>query len=111
MNTQIDLSGEEDVYANVQSDSQSDFDTTHHEIRVISDPMPTALARIFGLLSTMSVIPSSSTSSLNADGTIKLKLHLSNVAPLKIDLLRRKICQLTDTVTVFNEQLDDDHDH
>ena len=111
MSDSIDLSGEEDVYASAPHDSQAKLDTGHHEIRVLSDSTPTALARIFGLLSTMSVVPLSSSSSCNNDGTIKSEFHLGGVTPSTIGLLKRKINQLTDTVTVTDNELGDNDAH
>ncbi len=104
MRKPIDLSGEEDVYASAPHDRQAKLDTGHHEIRVVSDSTPTALARIYGLLSTMSVVPLSSSSSFNNDGTINSEFHLSGVTPSTIDLLKRKINQLTETVVVADNE-------
>ena len=105
MSSSIDLSGQDDVYANIRRDYESNVDSGLHEIRVISDAMPTALARIFGLLSTMSVIPLSSTSSINGDGTINLAIQLVGVTPSTIDLLQRKIYQLSETIIVRGRRL------
>ena len=96
----IDLSDEDDVYANILYDSGSKFETSHYEIQVVSEAAPTSLARIFGLLSSLSIVPLSSSSSSHSDCTVNLNLHFGGVDSSTIDLLLRKISQLTETVAI-----------
>ena len=103
MRKPIDLSGEEDVYASAPHDRQAKLDTGHHEIRVVSDSTPTALARIFGLLSSLSVVPFSTSSSIAIDHTVSLCITLRGIDPSTIDLLLRKITQLSETLTVHDK--------
>lgn len=107
MSVSIDLSGEDGVYANIQRDFQSTSAVGLHEIRVVSEAMPTALARIFGLLSSMSVVPFSTSSSIAIDHTVSLCITLRGIDPSTIDLLLRKITQLTETMTVTDDELSD----
>jgi hypothetical protein len=100
MSTSIDLSGEDDVYANIRRECQSTSVNGLHEIRVVSDAVPTALPRIFGLLSSLSIVPLSTSSSFGTDNTISLSINLRGVDQSTIDLLQRKIYQLTETVEV-----------
>ena len=74
MSASIDLSGEDGVYANIRRDFQSSSAVGLHEIQIVSDSMPTALARIFGLLATMSVVPFSTSSSVGSDDLPTLKM-------------------------------------
>ncbi len=59
----------------------------------------------------MSIVPLSSSSSFNNDGTINSEFHLLVATPSTIDLLKRKINQLTDTVTITDNELGDIDDH
>ena len=106
MTTPIELSGQDDVYADIRRDYQATSDTRLHEIRVVTDAMPTALARVFGLLATMSVVPFSTSSSVGNDDTVRLSINLRGVDPLTIDLLVRKITQVTETRKVTDHKLD-----
>lgn len=100
MDSAIDLSDEDDVYANIRRNIESDFDTRHYELQIVSEAAPTSLPRIFGLLSSLSIVPLSTSSSSRSDSTIDLHLHLVGVDLSTIDLLRRKIAQLTETVMI-----------
>jgi hypothetical protein len=110
MSVSIDLSGEDDVYANIHRDIQSTSAVGLHEIRVVSEAIPTALARIFGLLSTMSVVPFSTSSSVGTDNTVRLSIDLRGIDPSTTDLLLRKIHQLTETLTVTGKAPTDSRD-
>lgn len=105
MGTLIDLSGQDDVYADIGRDYQLGADAGIHKVRVVTDALPTALARIFGLLSTMSIVPFSTTSSVGSDDTVALSINLKGVDPITIDLLVRKITQVTETRTVTDDKL------
>jgi hypothetical protein len=99
IDTKLDLSDEDDVYANLPRDRRLDTDVGHYELVVVSEAAPTALARIFGLLSSLSIVPLS-TSSLQCDNTVSLNLKFNDVDLSTADLLQRKIAQLTETVEI-----------
>lgn len=105
MSTSIDLSGQDDVYANIPPDYESTSAARLHEIQIVSDAMPTVLARVFGLLSTMSIVPLSTSSSLNRDGTIKISIHVTGVDPFVVDRFLRKVSQLIETVSAIDSDL------
>jgi len=107
MGKSIDLTGEDDVYASglTHSDDRPAKTIGDNQIRIVSEATPVALARIFGLLSGMSIVPLSSSSSLCNDGTINLNLHLGDVSRSSSDLLRRKIYQLVETVSIVGNDL------
>lgn len=98
--TTIDLSGEDDVYASSQRGYRWNSGCGPHDIRIVSEAVPTALPRLFGLLSGLSVMPESTSSLLQGDNTVILSIHFDRIAPSTIDLLRRKILQLPETVEV-----------
>ena len=69
-------------------------------ISVVSDATPNTLARIFGLLATFDVIPVSVQSVPFGQGVLTLQLALDDIDEHRVDLLRRKLLQLTDTISV-----------
>lgn len=107
MATSLNLSGQDHVYADKPRDYLATSDSGLHEIRVVTDAMPTALARIFGLLATMSLVPFSTSSSVSSDDTVSLSIKLRSVDPSTIDLLVRKISQVTEIRNVTDAILDD----
>ena len=71
-----------------------------HSVSVVSDATPNMLAKVFGLLATFSFVPSVSESYCCGDDHIEVRMVFKDVEGARIDLLRRKIMQLTETVSV-----------
>ena len=69
-------------------------------VSVVTDATPSALARIFVLLATLDLVPAATRSANPEQGAIHLRLSFENVGESRIDLLRRKLFQLTETVRV-----------
>jgi len=105
MNGTLDLSDQADVYGDIRPERSPDTDeeSGRYALHLVTDALPTSLARIFGLISTMDMVPESMHSTASADETICLSLTFRNTDPYKSDLLRRKISQLTETLTVTSE--------
>ena len=69
-------------------------------VSVVTAATPSALARIFVLLATLDLVPAATRSAIRERGAIHLRLSFENVGESRIDLLRRKLFQLTETVSV-----------
>jgi len=75
-------------------------------VSVVTAATPSALARIFVLLATLDLVPAATRSAIRERsanrerGAIHLRLSFENVGESRIDLLRRKLFQLTETVRV-----------
>ena len=69
-------------------------------VSVVTDATSSALARIFILLATLSLVPVTTRSARSEQDFIDLRLSFENVGELQIDRLCRKLLQLTETVTV-----------
>ena len=69
-------------------------------VSVVTDATSSALARIFVLLATLSLVPVATRSASSEQDSIDLRLSFENVGELRIDLLCRKLLQLTETISV-----------
>ena len=69
-------------------------------VSVVTAATPSALARIFVLLATLDLVPAATRSANRKRGDIHLRLSFENVGESRIDLLRRKLFQLAETVRV-----------
>ena len=69
-------------------------------VSVATDATSSALARIFILLATLSLVPVATRSARSEQDFIDLRLSFENVGELQIDRLCRKLLQLTETVSV-----------
>ena len=69
-------------------------------VSVVTDATSSALARIFVLLATLSLVPVATRSGSSQQDAIDLRLSFENVGELRIDLLCRKLLQLTETISV-----------
>ena len=94
------LYGEDDVYASPDSEELPGIELQEFRIQIISEATPVAMARIFGLLSGMSIVPQSTTSALRANGQLAVELFFVRIRPSTTDLLRRKIAQLAETISI-----------
>ena len=103
IDSELDLSDEDDVYADLSRDRRQIPAVADYELLIVSDAVPTALARIFGLLSSLSIVPLSTSSSFQRENTITLTLHFEGVHPSTMDLLQRKISQLTETAEIRSQ--------
>ncbi len=69
-------------------------------VSVVTDATSSALARIFVLLATLSLVPVATHSASSEQDFINLRLSFANIGERRIDLLCRKLLQLTETVSV-----------
>ena len=69
-------------------------------VSVVTDATSGSLARIFVLLATLSLIPVATSSASSEQHCICLRLSFAKVDEVRIDLLCRKLLQLTETISV-----------
>jgi hypothetical protein len=92
------LSGQEDVYST--RSTVVDYVCADTDLELTLDASPTALARVFGLLSTFSVIPAACVVESTDDDTVAVRLRLSNIETSRLDLLHRNFSRLTESISV-----------
>ena len=92
----------QDVYSSVPltGSSASDYAANEITIRLAVENSPMSLSRVFGLIGTVFIVPVSSGTSQREDGAIEVQLDFSDADPRKIDLLCRKLSQLTETASL-----------
>lgn len=100
MTTYPDLAGQDDVYGLSQSTSSSPHAVSTANLVVHIEQSPTALARIFSLLCTFSLVPATISLSKSFGECNSLSLSFENIHRDRIDLLRRKMSQLTETLDI-----------
>ena len=91
-----------DVYTFMERTGLQDADlgTRSFRLNLTVEPCPTALSRVFGLVGTLSLVPSVSKSAMGPDNLIDILLEFPQADARTLDLLRRKLEQLTETVSV-----------
>ena len=94
------LSGQEDVYSAHVNEHPPTAGLHQVEICVVLERFTGSLARVFALLCLFELVPLSSRTELCDDDAIRLELHFSHLPPDRLDLLLRKISQLTECLTV-----------
>lgn len=102
MSTYNDLTSQADVYSHTpQSKAEkNDFSADRYAIRLTIECSPMALSRVFGLIGTVSMVPALSQTSREADEVIDVILEFLGTDPHKLDLLCRKLNQLTETISL-----------
>jgi hypothetical protein len=91
------LSEQEDVYST--RSTVVDYVCADTDLDLTLDASPTSLARVFGLLSTFSVIPAACVVE-STDDTVEVLLRLSNIEMSRLDLLHRNFSRLTEAISV-----------
>ena len=69
-------------------------------VSIVTGATSSALARIFVLLATLGLVPVATRSASSEQDSIGLQLSFANVAESRLDLLCRKLFQLTETISV-----------
>ena len=99
MSNFIDLAGQADVYTNRSLvDAYRQDDKVSARLDIVSESCATSLSRIFGALSSLSIVPVAVTMRAHDDETISVQLQLECVQSYKLDLLLRKFVQQTETI-------------
>lgn len=102
MSTHIDLTSQADVYSDTRrsTDDTTGSSAGRYSIRLTIEHSPMALSRVFGLIGTVSMVPALSRTSREDNDVINVFLEFPGTDPHKLDLLCRKLNQLTDTVSL-----------
>lgn len=102
MSTHIDLTSQADVYSETPQSTadQTGSPTICYALRLTIEHSPMALSRVFGLIGSISMVPSLSRTSKEDDKVIDVFLEFMSADAHKLDLLCRKLNQLTETVSL-----------
>jgi hypothetical protein len=95
------LAGQEDVYSVHTTEHAPVADLERAELVVLLERFPGALARVFALLCLFELVPLSSRTGLDDVDAIRLELQFSHLPPDRLDLLVRKLNQLTECLGVL----------
>ena len=95
------LTGQEDVYSVHTTEHAPETDLAHAQLVVMLERFPGALARAFALLCLFELVPLASRTELCDDDTIRLELQFTHLPPDRLDLLLRKLNQLTECLGVW----------
>lgn len=108
MNNGIDDPEEEDVYsAKTYANAASGTKLVEHcSIHVAAENSPLTLSRIFGLLATLTIVPSASRSTIVNVDELAVDLEFCDVPLSCIDRLCRKLAQTTEIVVVSASPVD-----
>jgi hypothetical protein len=94
------LTGQEDVYSVHTTGHAIVAELQQVHLVVTLERFPGALARVFALLCLFELIPRSTRTELCAEEVIRVELHFSQLQPDRLDLLVRKLNQLTECLAV-----------
>lgn len=66
------------------------------KLKITADADETSLSRVCGILALLAIVPQSLHSRRDGDGAaISIEIELTDADPRRVDLLRRKLAQLT----------------
>lgn len=94
------LSGQEDVYSAHTTEHAPQRSLTQVEVVVLLERFPGALARLFALLCLFGLVPVSMQCTQCAEDEQRLQLCFDQIQPDRLNLLLRKISQLTECLDV-----------
>lgn len=94
------LTGQEDVYSVHTTEHAPMADLEQASLVVLLERFPGALARVFALLCLFELIPLSTRTELCDDDAMRVELRFSHLPPDRLDLLVRKLNQLTECLSV-----------
>jgi hypothetical protein len=108
MSTSVNDPEEEDVYsANTYIGAASTNKLEGHcSIRVTAENSPLTLSRIYGLLATLTIVPSASRSTIMSVDELAVTLDFRDVSYSSIDRLCRKLAQITEIASVSTLPID-----
>lgn len=102
MSTQIDLTGQTDVYNQTSPITADKLASAEgrQAVNLSIERSPVALSRLFGLIGTVSMVPARSGISTGDGDVIEVELVFADTDLRKFDLLCRKLDQLTETISL-----------
>lgn len=77
--------------------------TAENTIYITADADPTLLARVMGVLSTLSIIPSRLSAVRGVDETMSVKMELFGVSERGLDRLQRNLMRLPQCIELKTE--------
>jgi ribosomal protein S15P/S13E len=95
------LCGQEDVYSVHTTEHAPEAFLARVDIVVLLEPFPGALARVFALLCLFELVPQFAQVTRWNEGDIRLELGFDQLQPERLNLLLRKIQQLTECLEVY----------
>ncbi len=95
------LAGQEDVYSVHTTEHVPVAALARVEVVVLLERFPGALARVFALLCLFELVPLTAHTELCEGDAIRVEMQFSQLPPDRLDLLLRKIRQLTECLDVF----------
>jgi hypothetical protein len=98
------LAGQEDVYSVHTTEHLPTAALARVEVVVLLERFPGALARLFALLCLFELVPLASRTELCEEEAIRVELQFSHLPPDRLDLLLRKIRQLTECLDIRSTQ-------
>jgi len=103
------LSGQEDVYSVHTTEHAPEASLAQVEITILLERFPGALARVFALLCLFELVPQfvrvMPSKLRGTDDDIRLELGFDELQPGRLDLLIRKIRQLTECLEIHQSGL------
>lgn len=100
------LTGQEDVYSVQTTEHAVVADLQQVQLVVLLERFPGALARVFALLCLFELIPLATRTELCEDDAIRVELQFLHLPPDRLDLLIRKLNQLTECLDVSEQDSD-----
>ena len=94
------LAGQEDVYSVHTTEHAPAAELSRAQVVVLLERFPGALARLYALLCLFELVPLKSHTELCGADEIRVELQFSHLPPDRLDLLLRKLRQLTECLEV-----------
>ena len=94
------LAGQEDVYSVHTTEHAPVAELQRVQLVILLECLPGALARAYALLCLFELVPLASRTELCDDDAIRLEWQFAHLPPDRLDLLQRKIRQLTECLEV-----------
>ena len=95
------LTGQDDVYSVPTTGHAPKPSLARVEVVVLLEQFPGALARVFALLCLFELVPVAMQCVQWAEDELHLQLHFDQIKRDRLNLLLRKICQLTECLEVY----------
>jgi hypothetical protein len=105
------LVGQEDVYSAHTTEHVAKPSLAQVDMVVLLERLPGALARLFALLCLFELVPQVARTELCENDVIRVQLQFVQLPPERLQLLLRKICQLTECLDVQTSQCLRSHPH
>jgi hypothetical protein len=92
--------GPQDVYASAPPEAHPPLWYAEVGATILLERCPTALARVFATLCTLDLVPAAACAVAGGEGEIRLDLVFEHLSQHHLEILRRKIAQLTECLDI-----------